>query len=152
MCRCDLVFNEFYWSDLASKKTKNITKETGVYVVRIRERNNSVENVISNTINLFQKSHWEPLLNHISNRINRLRKIKDCPIIYIGAAPSGLRNRYKDLCGRRHTVFFPILALLLDDWKLDFGWHETNEALKNEMKLKEQYYQIHGCNPALVYR
>ena len=152
MCHCDPVFNEFCWSDLASKKTNNITKDAGVCAIRIRQRNNSIENVILNTINLFQKSNWEPLLSHISNRMDRLRNIKKCPIIYLGAAPSGLRNRYKDLCGRRHTVFFPILALLLDDWKLDFGWHKTNEALKNEIKLKEQYYQIHRFYPALVYR
>lgn len=61
-------------------------------------------------------------------------------------------GRYRDPCGRRHTAFFPLVALLPVHWELDFGWHEAQDHMKAENRLKELYNQIHGTRPALVDR
>jgi len=44
------------------------------------------------------------------------------------------------------------LALLLAEWRLDFGWFETEQPKRFEEELKRLYLEIHGSLPALVKR
>ena len=155
ICKCNQIFTKFQWADLASLNPKQIPKNKGVYVIRVRKRGKAVEEAISRVEAFLSETNWYPFMEHVSDRINRLKNIGSCPVIYIGAAPStktGLRGRYVDLCGRRHTVFFPILTLLLAEWGLDFGWFETEQPKRYEERLKRLYLEIHGSLPALVKR
>ena len=123
-----------------------------------------MENTISYLNDVLGKTGWHEFLRYVNSRLNRLRRIGDCPVIYIGStsglrsegsATSSIRSRYVDLAGRRHTAFFPILALLLAGWRLDYGFLTVNthtEAKKLEKRLKEVYRRIHGRLPALVVR
>lgn len=152
MCECDQIFTKFQWEGLVSISPKELPENAGVYVIRVKKRGKAVDEVISHTENFLSKTIWPPFEQYVLNRVNRLRRIRKCPVIYIGAAPTSLGGRYKDLCGRRHTAFFPILALLMTGWKLDFGWLQTDKPEEVEKSLKQQYIQIHGALPALVKR
>ena|GEM_PF-2755994 len=80
-------------------------------------------------------------------------KFANCPILYIGSAPKSVRVRFKDLSGIRHTAFFPILALMLGGWKLQYGFltvKSDHEAKELEKQLKSKYAEFHGSLPALV--
>jgi len=66
---------------------------------------------------------------------------------------TSIRSKYRDLAGRRHTALYPVLALLLAGWKLDYGFKTTSsreEAMELERRLKEEYIKVHGRLPALV--
>lgn len=152
MCECDQIFADFRWNNLVALRMEMLPKDAGVYAVRVRERGKPVEWILSRSHALLGKISWRSFENYVLSRIRRLEKILGCPLIYIGAAPTSLRGRYKDMCGERHTAFYPILALLFAGWKLDFGWFEDEEARKREQLLKEQYLKIHGALPALVQR
>ena len=152
MCDCDHIFPRFRWERLVSIHQKQLPNRTGVYVIRIRKRGIPISEVISHTENLVNKIEWTAFKEYVLNRVNRVENISECPVVYIGAAPTSLRNRYKDLCGRRHTAFFPILTLLMNDWELDFGWLPTDKPREMEKSLKDQYIQIHDALPALVKR
>lgn len=91
-------------------------------------------------------------MNYVYPRLERLYRIKSCPVIYIGSTDN-IQSRYRDLAGRRHTVFFSILALLLGGWRLDYGFKTTSskeEAQSLEEELKAKYKEIHGALPPLV--
>jgi len=152
MCECDQIFTKFQWEGLVSVGSEKLPENAGVYVIRVRKRGKPVGEVILHTENFLKKIKWPPFSGYVLNRVNRLKKIGKCPTIYIGAAPTSLQGRYKDLCGRRHTAFFPILALLMTGWKLGFGWLLTDKPEEIEKFLKRQYIQIHGALPALVKR
>lgn len=152
MCKCDQIFADFRWYDLVTIRMKMLPKDAGVYAVRVRERGKPVEWITSRSHALLGKIGWFSLENYVLSRIRRLENIGDCPVIYIGAAPTSLRGRYKDMCGERHTAFYPIVALLFAGWKLDFGSFEDNEPAKKERLLKEQFRKVHGTLPALVQR
>lgn len=149
MCKCDHIFTNSQWYDLVKAE---LTRSAGVYIIRIRKEGKPIPEAISYIKDFIEKAKWPPLRKYVLNRVDRLNKIRECPVIYIGAAPTSLQKRYRDLCGRRHTVFFPILALFLADWELDFGIQKSKpeEARELENSLKAQYVQIHGNLPALV--
>ena len=100
---------------------------------------------------------WKMVEKHILNRINRLKKIKQCPIIYIGSAgyrensKNTLKNRYREL-SERHTAMYPIWALLYFGWDLEFGWKEESNPKDAECQLKREYKNKHGDKSALVER
>lgn len=152
MCECDHIFTGFLWKDLVTLNANKLPKTTGVYAIRIGKRGEPIERVISRAYEFLGKINWPPFRNHVLSRVHRLEEIRECPIIYIGAAPTSLQGRYKDLCGRRHTAFYAIIALLFAGWKLDFGWIEDEEPLQKERHLKRQYANLHGNLPAIVRR
>lgn len=154
MCDCNHIFNNFSWVDLASITTLPNKKrvEIGVYAIRIRKIGNDIIQVISDARKLSTKVEWKLFLEFFSDRIDRLERIVNCPIIYIGATNDSIQCRYEGLCGQRHTIFFPILALLINGWKLDFGWRLVDKPSEEEKSLKLQYKKIHGVLPALVDR
>ncbi len=94
----------------------------------------------------------------MSNRIERLKKVKVCSIVYIGSAGTGtesnhtLLGRYEDFAGR-HTVMYPIWALLYSGWDLEYGWVQNKTPNILERRLKLKYKELHkGELPALVKR
>ena len=150
MCRCDKLFREFKSGDLESIKSGGLTKNRGVYAIRIRKRGKPISDVISFMESFCKKTKWICFNEYVLDRTSRLENISRCPIIYIGAPPTSLRSRYKDLCGLRHTAFYPILALLMNGWRLDYEYFETERPEDFEKSLKDRYQEIHKYLPALV--
>ncbi|GEM_PF-4615753 len=72
-------------------KSKTNPQNKGVYVIRVRKRGKAIEEAISRLEAFLNESNWFPLMEHVSDRINRLKNIGNCPLIYIGAAPSAKR-------------------------------------------------------------
>ena len=153
MCKCDRMFTGFRWQNLTILSKRDFpSKAKGVYVIRISKRGEPIEQIIFRAYEFIGKINWSAFEKFVLNRIHRLEEIRDCPVIYIGAAPTSLQSRYDDLCGKRHTALYAVLALLFADWKLDFGWLEDDNPREKEKRLKQQYYSIHGKLPALVKR
>lgn len=151
-CKCDPVFHGFLWHELSTLGASDLPKKPGVYVIRIIERGDDPMRAKYLLEDIILKTRWSELIKYVGNRLIRILQIRDCPVIYIGSTES-IRSRYKDLAGRRHTAFFPILALLLSGWKLDYGFKivsSKSEAEQMERELKRKYICIHGILPALV--
>lgn len=155
-CECEKLFSIFTWANLSNLKYESLPSETGVYVIRYREKGSTLNETIQKSKQFFKQSNWKAFMKYAFNRIERIKRIGEFPYIYIGAAPSkdnfGFQSRYKDLTGLRHTVFYPLLALLIANWKLDYGWYITENARKFEKELKMNYKKIHKVMPALVVR
>jgi len=154
MCKCNKLFTDFTWKDLETLDPKELPDVPGVYTIRIKQKGKPISEIKQHVENFLKKTNWKPFKQYVQNRISRLENIGGCPIIYIGAAPNTLRGRYEDLCGRRHTALYPILALLTANWKLQLGYKQTTktEAKQTEQKLKQKYQQTHKTLPALVKR
>ncbi|MBI3615252.1 MAG: hypothetical protein HY211_01920 [Candidatus Omnitrophica bacterium] len=89
-------------------------------------------------------------------RVERIKRIGGCPIIYIGRAgrqnngKHTLAKRYRNFFGS-HTAMFPIWALLYSGWELEYGWLEKENPEFIEAELKQKYRNSHqGRLPALV--
>ena len=154
---CDNLFTEFEFRNLESVQPPD---EKGVYVIRIKRRNkNTPKIMIEKTEQLVSGIEWELVKNYIMNRVKRLQKIEDCPIIYIGCAgarrgsKNTIKKRYKEF-STRHTAMCPIWVLIYFGWKLEFGWRIIGQNPKRkEGELKEKYKKMHsGKLPALVKR
>lgn len=138
---------------------RGTSKEEGAYVIRIKSRSDiTPEIMVDNTKKLISRIGWRLVENHIMNRVERLKRIGHCPVIYIGSAGtqrgSGntLEGRYEEFSGR-HTAMYPIWVLLYFGWKLEFGWKKCEEPSLEEKRLKEKYRETHqGKIPALVER
>ena len=155
-CICDPLFTYFRWCDLNSLSLNEIKSETGVYAIRYDSKGIDIDLTIQKTKNFFNQAQWGSLNDYVYNRLDRLKSIVDCPILYIGSAPSidagGLKSRYRDLCGRRHTIFYPVLALLTAGWNLQWGFNKTDRPKMMEKELVDSYREIHGVYPALLRR
>ena len=155
-CICDPLFVGFRWHDLKSLSLNEIKPEIGVYAIKYSSKGLDIDHTIRKTKDFFNQAQWESLNDYVFNRLDRLKSIVDCPILYIGSAPSidagGLKSRYRDLCGRRHTIFYPILALLIAGWSLQWGFNETDHPKMMEKELVDSYRDIHGVYPALLRR
>ena len=152
MCKCDPIFADFEWENLVSLGKEELPPLKGVYAIRIRKRGKPIERLIPRACKFVGAVEWPTFENHVVNRLERLKKITECPVIYIGAAPTSLQSRYMDLCGRRHTAFYAIIALLFVGWELYFRWKEDREPLHRERQLKKKYSSIHANLPAIVRR
>ena len=152
-CCSDLLVG-FTFEDMVEAKPP---REKGVYVVRIKNKSESLpEAMVSEAKQLITKVGWKMLEKKMVSRIERLKRISQCPVIYIGGAGTqpGSRNtlkgRYSEFSGR-HTAMYPVWILLYFGWELEFGWKVTNEPGNEEAELKKQYRKIHqGKLPALV--
>ena len=150
MCQCDSLFDKFQWKDITTVDPKKDLPQTrGLYILRVRERGQSVEDVISSVPELLHEIHWPSLREYIKNRVTRLKQIGNCPVIYVGAGL--LRDRFKawQFC---HTVMYPVWGLLWAGWKIDYGWLKHEKSQEGEKLLKQQYKNIHECLPALVVK
>ena len=108
--------------------------------------------IVNDFMEIIHRTGWRELSSYVSRRLRRLSRVSECPVIYIGST-NNLRVRFRDLAGVRHTVFFPITALLLGGWRLDYGFVVTQSsraAMSLEDGLKNGYKRIRGALPALV--
>lgn len=153
MCKCDVLFTDFHWKDLTTvAPSQDLPKKKGVYIMRVRQRGVPVNNIINSGRKLVGATGWSFLTKKVQSRLNRLNRISDCPIIYIGAAPeASLKDRFRNLVDS-HTAMYPTWGLLWGGWKLDYGWLQDDMPDKKERQLKEDYFRIHNCLPALVIR
>lgn len=150
---CDDLFTKFTFQDLRSALPPN---RKGVYVIRVKKEGSSVRQIVKQAKQLLQNLKWELVQNYILNRIRRLERIRQCPIVYIGSAgtqkhsKNTLKGRYREF-SLRHTAMYPIWALLYFNWDLEFGWRETEDPGRVESQLKQQYKERHGNRlPAIV--
>lgn len=150
---CEDLFTEFKFQDLRSASPPN---KKGVYVIRVKKDGSSVTKIVEQVKQLVQDLNWKLVEKYILNRIGRLEKINQCPIIYIGSAGTyrdsrnTLKGRYKEFSGR-HTAMYPIWALLYFGWELEFGWKEEDDPGNVESQLKQKYAERHNNKlPALV--
>ncbi|OYT37471.1 MAG: hypothetical protein B6U89_07240 [Desulfurococcales archaeon ex4484_58] len=151
-CRCDVLLDGFLWRELVEIDPSELPRNPGVYVIRVFEYGDPIDELIRGFKSFISKTRWIELSRYVESRLKRLYRIGECPLIYIGSANS-IRSRYLDLAGKRHTIFFPVLILLYGGWKLDYGFKTTqnkDEAEMLEEELKNKYKSIHGTLPALV--
>jgi hypothetical protein len=153
-CGLDL-FWDFEFDDITRAKPPDAK---GVYVIRVRKPGTPPDEIIRNLEPHISRLGWEMAGKYLLDRIGRIRKIGDCPIIYIGSAGTNpgsrhtLAGRYRDLVSR-HTIQFPIWALLYFGWELDLGWKADENPKELEKDLKERYEtRQRRMPPALVVR
>lgn len=121
---CGCIFEGFEFQDL---KDVNPPDEKGVYAVRVKKKGCPVDKIVEQTGKITEKLGWKFVGSYINRRIERLKDIDKYPIIYIGSAgthktsQNTLKKRYEEFSGR-HTVMYPIWALIYFDWQLEFGW------------------------------
>ncbi len=151
MCKCDVLFTRFYWKDITAVVPGRDLPDKGVYVIRVRQRGVPVDNIINSGCKLVETTRWGLLMKRVQSRLDRLNRISDCPIIYIGAAPTSFETRFKDFVGR-HVAMYPTWSLLWGGWKLDYGWLQDDVPFERERHLKDDYFRLHNCLPALVNR
>lgn len=121
-------------------------------LVNIDELN--VDEAVAFLRDLCDKAKWREIKVFASSRIKRLERLKGskCPVLYIGST-GNLRNRCRDLAGKRHTVFLALLALLTIGAEIDYGYKIlTSQRGANDLEyeLKEKYRARHGTYPPLV--
>jgi len=127
-----------------------------VYVIRIKHRGEDSKRIIGQVQLLVEKLDWKVIGDFFDNRIGRLSRIVDCPLIYIGAnrnkGKNTLKDRYRELANR-HTIMYPLWVLIYYDWDFEFGWQVTDNPQLLEKQLKQKYKELHRGNlPALVKR
>ena len=113
----------------------------------------NIDRAIEFLNNLCNEARWREIKNFASSRIKRLERLRSskCLVLYIGSTRN-LRNRCRDLAGKRHTVFLALLALLVTGAEIDYGYKimTSQEASDLEQELKEKYRRLHGTYPPLV--
>lgn len=168
VCKCDSLFKNFTWINLASASSKDLPKKPGVYVLRLDVEENedylALKNKVKKAYNiakqLVKKAGWRKLEENWKSKIERIRNIDPflCPVIYIGGTGKGsgtLRMRFTDLAGIRHVIFPCILSLRLAGVIIYFGFRTVDigrEAFKLEEVLIKEYIKIHKKLPALNIR
>ena len=152
---CDNLFRDFIYEDIRHAAPPLLR---GVYTIRVRQRGQDVSEILTNSEKLLATLDWHIITTKAQSRLNRLQKIGTCNTIYIGSAgtytnsKNTLRNRYNEFAGR-HTIMFPLWALLLHGWQLDYGWKAVDGASQFEAHLKSAYRQHHHEHlPALIVR
>lgn len=148
---CGDMFTEFHFQDLRFADPQN---QKGVYVIRVKGRGEEPKRIIEEVKCLIERLNWELVGSFVTDRIDRLRNIDKCPVIYIGAnrnsGENTLKDRYAELANR-HTIMYPLWTLIYYSWDLEFGWQTTNNPELLEKQLKRKYKGFHkGKLPALV--
>ena len=128
----------------------------GVYIIRILTQGEPVNSFLPALVASVKRLHWPTVERKMLNRLSRLERIGDCPIIYVGGGQEDkkqtLQGRYKNFAGS-HTAMYPIWALLYHGWQLQYGWLVDPHPKRLEDKIKARYQAIHEDKmPALVYR
>jgi hypothetical protein len=139
-----------------SIRAANPPDQKGVYAIRVRQRGENPERMIAQLQLLIKKLNWKTVSDFFSLRISRLSRISDCKVIYIGSnrnkSKNTLKDRYVEL-SNRHTIMYPLWALVYYGWDLEYGWRVTDNPERLEAQLKQQYQKLHGGHlPALVDR
>ena len=150
---CSYLFAKFRFQDLRSAEPPS---QKGVYVIRVKERGKNPKQIIAQVKLFLEKLNWEMVGDFVTNRMSRLDRIVDCPVIYIGAnqkrGKNTLKDRYTELANR-HTIMYPLWVLIYYGWDFEFGWRVAENPESLEKQLKQQYQGLHGGNlPSLVKR
>jgi hypothetical protein len=152
---CFALFDEFTFADMRIAEPPALR---GVYAIRIRQRGRPLTTVIEQAHILIARLNWPIVTKKAHSRIDRIARISDCATLYIGSAgtytdsKNTLRGRYSEFAGR-HTIMFPLWALLMCGWELEYGWKATEAASEEEVRLKTYYRHLHQNRlPALVHR
>jgi len=152
---CQYLFEGFTFDEISRAQPPN---KKGVYCIKIQKRGTSTDEIEKNIGSYISNLHWEMVQEYLLDRVHRIHNISECPIIYIGSAGTNamskhtLAGRYQDF-KKRHTVQYPIWALLYFGWELQYGWKISDNPAETESQLKEQYRTRHnGKLPALVSR
>ncbi len=152
---CSSLFSSFVFQDIRNARPP---ERRGVYVIRVKRMGTPTEEIVRQVEQLVQGLGWSMVGDKVLNRIRRLEKVHHCSTIYIGSAGTRaesrntLRGRYEEFSGR-HTVMYPLWALLFFGWELEYGWREEASPDVAEGHLKEVYRRNHqGKLPALVHR
>jgi len=153
-CGCESLFRDFDFSNIT---TATPPKRKGVYVIQVKNRTQeSPESIAAKAKQLISPIKWKLVEDYVMNRIKRLEKISSCPTIYIGSAgtrrtsKNTRKHRYDELTNR-HTIMYPVWALLYAGWKLDYGWKCSGDPSAEEKEYKRKYRDSHhGKDPALV--
>jgi len=147
-CACDKVFQSFSWRSLNEVNPEEL-QGSGVYAIRVQSRGLPVEEAIDNVKKLLSKFNWLKFEEYALAKISKLRKLSDCPILYIGAAYS-LKQKYSLLYRARHPIFPALASLLISGWRFEIGWLFSPNPSVTESLIKRQYFEIHGEFPVLV--
>jgi hypothetical protein len=152
---CQDLFEGFTFDEITRSKPPN---KKGVYCIKIQNRGiptEEIEKILENQISLLR---WGMVQDYLLDRIHRIHNIADCPVIYLGSAGTNvmskhtLAGRYQDF-KKRHTVQYPLWALVYFGWELHYGWRVSENSAETEAQLKQQYRDRHqGKLPALVSR
>ncbi|MBV9791513.1 MAG: hypothetical protein JOZ51_25170 [Chloroflexi bacterium] len=152
---CDQIFSEFTFADI---RNANPPAQRGVYVLQVKRRGSPIPEMVQQAEAIIQRLQWPMAEKKMLSRIHRLEKIGECPLIYIGSAgtqgdsKNTLHGRYQEFAGR-HTIMFPLWALLYFGWDLEYGWKVEQAPNIAEASLKQMYKAQHnGVLPALVQR
>lgn len=152
---CNDMLSAFTFTDIRAAQPP---EQRGLYVLRIAQQGTPIPDVVRQAEAVIQRLQWPMVENRMLNRMHRLERIGECPVIYIGSAGTRtesrntLRGRYQEFAGR-HTIMFPLWALLFFEWKIEYGWKVEQTADTAEAQLKQQYQAYHqGRLPALVQR
>ncbi len=152
---CTALFSEFTFQDI---RVATPPDRKGVYVIRVRREGEPIEDILLEVGRVIERLAWPAVGEKMLDRVGRLRRVGECPVVYIGSAGAQrgsrntLRGRYKEF-GGRHTAMFPLWVLVYFGWDLEYGWLEEEEPARVEAELKERYREIHGGRlPALVNR
>ena len=160
-CECDEVFRVFEWHDIRTLESGDVDAEPGVYALRlVNFKEESIGELKQRTLTFadstLNRARWRELSHNFIPRVERLKGLdpQSCPIIYLGATGKGrgnLRDRFKDLSGIRHTIFYPVFCLLSTGWEIEYGWKTVNlDSFKEEDRLNEEYRRVHHSLPCLV--
>jgi len=134
----DNLFDGFTFTDI---RGANPPEAKGVYVIRVRKEGRDTKKIIAQITKHVRQINWPVVGNYLLNRIGRLKNVSDCSVIYIGSAgttknsKNTLKGRYKEF-SRRHTVMYPLWALLYSGWELEYGWKAFDNAKQAEEQLK----------------
>ncbi len=152
---CDDLFKGFTFQDI---RRADPPPRKGAYIIRISRRGASIDEIVRQCQSIASGIAWPIVEKYSMRRINRLREITDCPLIYVGRAGKStgskntLRGRYHQFA-HTHTIMLALWSLLYFGWELEYGWTETPNPEELEENLKQRYASRHGGRfPALVDR
>jgi hypothetical protein len=152
---CANIWDGFTFADIRVAQPPALK---GIYLIRAARRGEPISAVVNQAQYLVDRIAWPLLTRKAVGRLDRLWRIGECDTFYIGSAGTGatskytLLGRYGDFAGR-HTIMYPLWALLACGWELEYGWNAVHEAAQSERALKQVYHQQHdGKLPALVQR
>jgi hypothetical protein len=97
---------DFEFHDITEAKPPDAK---GVYVIRVRKPGMPPDEIIRNPEPHLSRLGWEMAERYLLDRIRRIRKIGECPVIYLGSAGTNPESRhtpagrYRDLVNR-HTI------------------------------------------------
>jgi len=128
----------------------------GVYIIRVMKKGDAVDAIFKNVNALLVNFPWPYVREYIEDRMNRLKNIGDCPVIYIGGAgvKAGSKNTLQDRVqelANRHTISIPLWILVYFHWTLEYYWKVVDNPSDEENDLKKRYTAAHPRKrPALV--